>query len=373
MSEQIENPSDVTFDLTFEYCLNEEGRIASLQSGGNGKEGQSIKGTISLSQFLKDFKPFGGKITETGGISPSFLSLKENAQLAYYKTPEEYAASSSYSSDRQPYWRNQYYSQPQTFEALLQDWLATKRDRAAVLAQAKAERQRLDSIKAAEEVQRKAEMNAKISKAVDDFLVDPAQRATIYTNSVGVAFWDVKPEHPRYAELRAEAEKRVDADKAAKEKDERERTEAKAQQVAAWVAVHGDDNQKARYAAGLFPETEALKAIEATAWEPLLDFPLFAEIEKSEVRAECDDDCVCSSGYNNCKVTCDTIDAPSADASEWDSLTAIRAALPNAEISLKEVSCACTDNDCKTGEITRRYFYAKIVVGAFTFTRKFAV
>ena len=366
------------FDLTLKYNLDEEGRIKSLQTGGDGKQSQSVKGQITLSQFLRDFKPFGFKLGEDGRPEkPDGSTLYdftiETAKLAYHKNAEELARPTS--NPEKPYWYDRTYSAPQTFDSLLKDWLDTRQQQQQIIVQALEIRKANNERKAQEEAEKVVKRQVEINALVNEFFTDPSARisfiASDYVSTLRGG-WAVKEGHPRYAEYRAEAIRRNEADDAAKKVEDETRVKAKASQIAAWVAEFGDENQRERWGAGLLPEAEAVDAIEALAFDPIGAFETYERIKRNDVRAKCDGNCACASDYRSCEVEFESKDSTKATAEQWEKMKAIRSLLPAAIVTLREHSGVCQDDDCKTGSLTRYSLLVKLTVGAFTFTRSLA-
>lgn len=366
------------FDLTLKYNLDEEGRIKSLQAGGNGRQEQSVKGQITLSQFLRDFKPFDfklgtdGKPEGPGGLTLNNLTV-ETVKLAHFKTVEELAQSSS--SPEKAYWFDRIYSAPQTFDSLLKDWLDTRQQQQQIIVQALEIRKANNEREAQEEAEKVVKRQVEINALVDEFFADPSARVNVMGDYVSTlrGGWAVKEVHPRYVEYRAEAIRRNEADDAAKKVEDETRVKAKASQIAAWVAEFGDENQRERWGAGLLPEAEAVDAIEALAFEPIGAFEIYERIKRNDVRAKCDGNCACSSDYGSCEVEFKSQDLMKATAEQWERMKATRSLLPAATLTLREHTGTCQDDDCKTGGLTRYSLLVKLTVGAFTFTRSLAV
>jgi hypothetical protein len=158
-------------------------------------------------------------------------------------------------------------------------------------------------------------------------------------------------------------------------KAEDERREAEKQkQIADWVARHGDENQKERFAAGMFPRDEAVAAIKEQAFAPLKEFPEYERIKNGEVRAVCDENCLCAQGYDErCGITCETVDDVPATARQWEQIKRMKALLPAATYTIRKHRCECDDPDCKTGIVERFSIYVKLQVGAFVFNRNYEV
>lgn len=352
MTQQTVKATEITFPFSITYYLNAAGREASLLQGGDGREEQKITGQITLEQA----KRTGRVITEQGGISdPGF-------DFRYGSTKLEYSHLNPAESSKWDY-EKRYYDQPQTFESLWQDYVELFDARQALISEAKAERERLAA----------------------EFLADAQARAEFNYNGAAALLkgkWthSFAGKHP----VLAEANKRKEADaqkrreqaeraKAEREAEEAERQAAKERQIAEWVAAHGNENQKERFAAGLFPADEAVRAIKEAAFAPLSEFPEYERITNKEVRADCDENCRCNQGYGVCEINCTTADNVPATAIQWEQIKKMRALLPEAEFALRRHDCECDDDDCEDAGIRRHSIYVKIQVGGFTFNRNYAV
>ena len=162
-------------------------------------------------------------------------------------------------------------------------------------------------------------------------------------------------------------------------KAEKEKTEAQIEnekrarqkaQVATWVAVSGNDNQKKRAALNLLPEDEIINEIREEAYTPLGAFPRYEKITKSDVPCTCDD-------YDEPKIKFSAGTETEATAEDFDRMEQIQTILPAAKLTLRwhRGYCAtCSDpDDDNDGVFERHSIMVALTVGDFDFTREYAV
>jgi hypothetical protein len=246
-----------------------------------------------------------------------------------------------------------------------------------ILAEIKRRKTVLDAKKAAElEAKRAAGQTM-----IDRFLADPTARATAIDS--GWYHWIELPfPGPRLhkddmgqeaiTKVVAEAARRNDADKAAKEKAKAAKEAAKMEFLHAWIAEHGDESQRARDAEGLLPRDEAVKALADATFAVLGEgFPLH-----EQPRQRCTDE-RCLGGYGEgCEESrhvVETVDG--LDAPEYTQYRRIHAAAPGAQFVLRKHS---VQHDCEHNgdgcEVRHNCgVMVKIVVGPFTLQREYAL
>lgn len=144
-------------------------------------------------------------------------------------------------------------------------------------------------------------------------------------------------------------------------------------QIAKWVAEKGTENQKKRYEIGLLPETEVVDAIRDEAYKTLDGFPRYEKMQASDV-------CTCEEHYNNegalteCDVDYEVYKATEATAEEYGALEKIadaaKKAHPGAVITMTDH--VGTSEDCEN-EVIRKSVKVEIEVGAFKFSREYAI
>jgi hypothetical protein len=151
----------------------------------------------------------------------------------------------------------------------------------------------------------------------------------------------------RYEALRAEA------DAAA------ETTKRRTDQITTWVQDHGSDNQQKRFSVGLLPEDEVVDALRAIAYAPLDAFDRYVRIKGADF-------CTCEYDPD---LNYSVEDAASATAEEFERMEAIRALVPDAEITLRTHTGKC--DSCEQTQ-TRNSIRVEIAVGEFSFSREYA-
>jgi hypothetical protein len=151
---------------------------------------------------------------------------------------------------------------------------------------------------------------------------------------------------------------------------ERERAEAKAKTIADWVAAHGDENQRARFAAGMLPEGEAIAAI-ADAVFSAVSLPPYKTITAADCRAAAPGLAEEFDAYDDPHVYVKVEDSRSATAAQWEALETVRKALPGAEIRLRRHRAGLTD-DLRSDDCFRWSILAKVRLGGLTVVRAFA-
>lgn len=341
-------PTEVFFPFKFDYLLSPEGQRFSLLSGGDGRKSQSIDGQITLA----DADALGVSIEWNGKLRLTGLTLKSGLLESRRKRLEEISRNDFLDAS---------YDEPLEFSEALADALRYQAEQMAVIEVLNAER----------EVARQAA------------LAGEAEIDMGYISPVRVRYNSRDYEIPRdaeldalIAELKREAEERDAQAKAEREAEEEARRVEKVHRIAEWLAQRGTENQRERFAAGLFPEREALTAIEEDAFARLAGLDRFERITPNEVRETCVDGCRCYYG-DDCRVTCKSEDLDTVSAEEWDQIRRIKALLPQVTITPRLHSCVCDSEECDTskgeGVIERKGIYVKLQYGVFTFVREYAM
>lgn len=367
--------------LTINYMLSTNGQVASLKAGGNGHKSQSAGGEVSVEDFESKLEPLGWELSPNANmISPQGRSSEVDMRWSDTLKDKEivYSTNQSYLSLNQERFTEKLYDSPQTFEALFADYLAITAKQNETLARITAARKARQDEEARIKQEKEAELAANVNRIIARFLSSPDDRGSDYDNAIylkdqpgnppnstGVY---VNPDHPRYAEVKVEVIKRNKADADARDAAEAAREQAKADQIAEWVAEYGTGDQKERLAAGLFPRSEAVDAIKDQAFSAGRELALYERITREDI--DHDDECA-SIWDNDWSMNCDTSNAEMVTSGEWAKLKEVGALFPHAvECSIKRHVCKCESCD---GEETRSGIYVKLEVGAFTFNREFAM
>lgn len=223
-----------------------------------------------------------------------------------------------------------------------------------------------------------------------DFLSDPTQRAMVHPSPTptrcfiatehGRLTFDSTKESGPARDLAAEAYRRFRADlRAQKERNRAVRTEQlalhdeKVRAIATWVAANGSEDQRARHAAGVFPDEEATTAMADEAFAPVADhprYPLDGALRLQEhLRAV--------TGRQN--ITIAPVDlrivgenAPSASACQWEVIRRLQAKLPTARVTLRAHHLFWR-RDTTLPSLTLYGALVTMPVGPFIARREFAV
>lgn len=223
-----------------------------------------------------------------------------------------------------------------------------------------------------------------------DFLADSSQRAMVHpaptpqrcfiATAHGRLTFDVSKETGPARDLPAEAYRRFRADlRARKERNRALRTEQlalheeKVRAIAAWVASHGSEDQRARHAAGLFPDDEAIAALSDEAFAPLADHSRYAL--DGAVRLQ--EHLRALTGRQNITVAPVDLrilgeDAPSASACQWEVVRRLQMRLPTARVTLRAHQLSWK-RDTTLPSLTLYGALVTMPVGPFIVRREFAV
>lgn len=115
------------------------------------------------------------------------------------------------------------------------------------------------------------------------------------------------------------------AEREAKAAAEAAEREAKLAGARAWnepfLAGHGDDSQRERFAAGLLPDDETVDLVREVVFRALEEFPLYVPMRPGDV-------CECNPDYGDgpCNVEFSSLKATEATAEEWERLRAMKVA-----------------------------------------------
>lgn len=211
-----------------------------------------------------------------------------------------------------------------------------------------------------------------------EFMADPALRATdanwkLAFKSANDATLNAKD----YESFRNEALERAKQDereaietaralREAQEATEVELATAKAAQVAEWVELFGTKNQKERLAAGVLPQAEIRDEIKEQAFACTIQeyLPLYASILPADVK------CLCEYQYETCNLDFQSRAASSVSAEAWKVKTKLETLFPDAVVEVRDH--IGERSECEASLICEGV-RVKLTVGAFTFSREFAV
>jgi hypothetical protein len=192
------------------------------------------------------------------------------------------------------------------------------------------------------ETRKAAETNPIILEAIED--------------AESLAFWKNLEE-----EIDDMREKRLSEEKERLEKAEAEaKKQRTVEQIAAWVAAHGTEDQKARLADNFLAEYEIEYNIRQQAYADLDKFPRYKKLKSKDV-------CTCDYEYGD--INFRVKEADSLTASDYATLQAIKSAAPkDAQIETRIHIGKCEDCESTAARIG---FMVRITVGEFSFSREY--
>ena len=303
------------------YLLSEEGRKASLLSGGNGRAEQQM--TLAIPAERLHLVTVDGKGLARLKLRPRF-ELNADQRVVFTDAPPTYDV-------------------PPTLDDLLRDAARNHQLERAYHAERTAERLK----------QREGEFDLR-AEVAREFLADPARRPAerpkptrthcflILDGGRRLRF-DVGVDAGPAREVPAEAYRRVQADRKADREKRRQQWSTdfathgdKKRFIAAWVAGHGTPDQRARQAAGVLPAEEVVSTIANEAFAALNDRPRYAGIDHARLQAHV-------RGYpvhrdavvlpTDLAVT--VTNAASVTATQWNVVEQIKEIVPDAEIVVR--------------------------------------
>lgn len=363
---------------TITYRLTEAGRKASLISGGNGQEIQTVAGELTPEN-----------------IDLFTVAADGKAALDIFRTGEP-ERDSLYTANVE--WKRYAATVPMEFEALLvvaRDFRALRQAHAdaqpARLATKQAEERTTAEAAQADLERKQADAIAELSALTPDALADDAQ-----ANRDNHRFRDLlgSPDgkyhhnfsgYPRKSTfepaqaLIETANGILAARRQVEAESENAKAAAKRAWQAEWLASNGTHSQRARDEEGLLPNAELEAAIKDWAFRALAGEVRYQPLVASEVRATCAEKCVCGGdGYGaQCTINFSSEEADEATNDEFNRLLAIRALVPDGTVELRLHTGKCDDSDCDPDEdqgiATRKGFMVEIVAGPFTLHREYAV
>jgi hypothetical protein len=223
-----------------------------------------------------------------------------------------------------------------------------------------------------------------------DFLSDLAQRAMVHPSptpqrcfiatATGRLTFDVARDVGPARELPPEAYRRFRADlRARKERNLAQRAEQvalheeKVRAIAAWVASHGSEDQRARHAAGLFPAEEAIAAMTDEAFRPVDDQPRYAldgAVRLQEYLRKVTGRQTLTVAPADLQIV--GVDASAATAGQWAVVRRLQTALKDARVTLREHRLSWR-RDTTLPSLTLYGALVTMTVGPFILRREFAV
>ena len=308
-----------TLNVTASYSLSEAGRKASLLAGGTGHSLQHLDIQVPSNRL---------HLVTVNGQGVARLKLRPRYEL---NTEQQVVC-----VDALP-----KYDSPPTPEELLREAARNHQLERAFHAQRLAER-----------AKRSETDRVRKSEVAALFLSNPMQRAIIHpapspkrcylSTKFGHMRFDIDTEEGPARDVPREALRRFRADvKAASDRRERDRAEhvriheERKHAIAAWVAAHGSEEQRARYAAGLLSPSEVVDALTNDAFRTLAHLKPYshdgAAVMQSHVRHWTGRDVapVVPADFAVCGHP-----ARSATSGQWAALQEIQAAVSEAQVSL---------------------------------------
>jgi hypothetical protein len=309
-----------TLTVTATYLLSEEGRKASLLTGGNGRARQEI--TVEV---------------PTHRLHVVTVDLEGVARLKLRPRYEHDADQRVRRVDELP-----TYDVPPSVEDLFKDAARNYQLERAYDAERRAAKERRRD---ADRERRETVAQAFLADQTQRALVHPAptpRRCFIVTETGRLVFdvttdvgpaRDVPPEaHRRFrADLRARRERNLQARAA-----QLALHEDKTRVVAAWIAAHGTPEQQARHEDGVLPIDEAIEAMTDQAFTALAGRPRYVHDGIAQLqhhlrqRPEYRDAVVAP---QDLVVT--GAHAKQATAAQWAAVKEVQALLPNATVALR--------------------------------------
>jgi hypothetical protein len=237
----------------------------------------------------------------------------------------------------------------------------------------RASREAREEEKRQKELEKQAEHKEQ-SKLIAAFTADPAARPDAVDCSP--RYWiringsTIRKEHPEFIALCDEVELRHKTDDKAKSDAEIAKKLLLQSQIAEWVQANGTDSQRARFSEGLLPDAEVTDAIKAELLSPGEGFAKYAKITAGEVKRECGG---CDCDEND--VEFEATDAFAVTDYQYQSLLAIRAAFPGAEVTprIHTGTWDCGDSDCPLHEVTRYSARVHVAQGEIHAVQEYAI
>jgi hypothetical protein len=346
-----------TLAVSATYLLSEEGRKASLLSGGNGCAVQEVTFTVPVGRL---------HLVAVDGNGAARLKLRPRFELD--------AQQRIVRKDHLP-----EYDVPPTLDELFRAAARNhqlERGYQAERSAARTKRREIDY-----------ELRIDIAQA---FLRDPSRRALeqptptrtycfLVAESGRHLRFDVSLEEGIARDVPAEAFRRFKADVRARRTGRRQQratelavVNEKTAFVAEWVARHGTPDQKTRHAAGVLPLEEVRQPLAEEAFAPLSDRPQYVRDGAASLQAHLRQlptftDVVVTS--TNLAVR--SSDAGMATAAQWNLLQQFRAVVPDGDLRLRAHKLAWKQHpDAPT--LTLFAIHVTRKVGPFVFQRDYA-
>ena len=349
-------PSAQTLSVIATYHLSETGRKASLLAGGDGRGRQQLSVQVLTTRLHLVAVDVNGVARLK--LQPRF-ELADDQGVVRHDGPPTYDA-------------------PPTIEDLFKDAARNH----------ELERTYRTERTALRNNRRDADGERR-SQVAQDFLTDPAQRAMAHpvptptrcflATPAGRVMFDASSDVGPAREVPVEAHRRFRADlRARKERNLTLRAEQlalheeKRRVIAEWASTRATEEQRSRYAAGVLPVEEAIEALTEEAFSALNGQPRYemngaARLEAHLRAATGRADVVV--GPADLQVA--GVDASAASSEQWAVVRQLKAALPDADVKLREHRLSWRRDPAQPGLTV---FGALVTrqVGPFILRREFA-
>ena len=350
-------PSAQTLSVTAIYNLSETGRKVSLLAGGDGRGRQQVSVQVPTTRLHLVAVDVNGVARLK--LQPRF-ELADDQRVVRHDGPPTYDV-------------------PPTIEDLFKDAARNH----------ELERTYRTERTASRSQRRDADRDRR-SQIAQDFLSDPSQRAMVHpvpsptrcflATAGGRVMFDASSDVGPARELPLEAHRRFRSDlRARKERNLKLRAEQlalheeKKRVIADWAATRATEEQRLRYAAGVLPVEEVIEALTEDAFSGLNGQPRYELDGAARLQAHLR----ASTGRTDIVVGPADLQVAGADASsatsgQWAVVRQLKAALPDADVTLREHQLSWRRDPAQPGLtmfgalVTRR-------VGPFTVRREFAV
>lgn len=310
-----------TLSVTASYVLSEDGRKASLLSGGDGRAVQQIALQVTANRLhlISVDKQGVARLK----LRPRFERDDERGLVRIDAAP--------------------MYDAPPTIDDLYRAAAKNHELETAYFAERVAQRSK-----------RGDDDRARRESLAEAFLADKGQRAIAHPppspkrcyiiTDRGQLLFDITADQGIAKEIPPEAHRRFRADLRAKgERDRQNRTEQLAHHeekkrfIADWVAANGTDEQKTRQAAGVLPMAEAIEGITDQAFTVNGRLPLYARDGADRLQRFLRE----STGMDDIVVTPSdvairSVHAVKATATQWAVVRSLQSLAPDATVVLRE-------------------------------------
>jgi hypothetical protein len=343
--------------VTATYLLSEEGRKASLLSGGDGRALQQI--TITVPAGRLHLVNVDAKGVARLRIRPRF-EFDVDQRVVVTDSPPTYDA-------------------PPTLDDLLRDAARNHQLERAYRGERAAERAK------------HREVNFELrAEAAREFLADPTRRAAerprptpthcflIIDGGRRLRF-DVSLDAGPAREVPAEAYRRLERDRRADRDRRRQQlttdlavhTEKK-RFIAEWIAGHGTADQKSRHAAGVLPIEEVTQAIADETFAGLNQLPQYVGIDHVRLQAHVREFRVHRNvTLTSADVAVTVTKAPTVTAAQWKIVQHISELVPDAEIMVRAHMIGWK-RDASVPALTAFGARVTLKVGPFILKREYA-